>query len=94
MRGQAIQPRSRAEDQTPADRVTGQSTPVTHPELVEDALAMTLDRLDADHQLLGDLLRACKPRRSVSAPGAHAQKGPRRARRVRTALDVVADGAW
>src|SRR5437762_11848167 len=44
-------------DQAAADRVAGQLDSVAHPELVEDVLAVALHRLDADHELLGDLLR-------------------------------------
>ena len=44
-------------DQAAADRVAGQLDAVAHAELVEDVLPVALDGLDADHELLGDLLR-------------------------------------
>src|ERR1051326_920396 len=44
-------------DQAAADRVAGELDAVAHAELVEDVLPMPLDGLDADHELLGDLLR-------------------------------------
>src|SRR5919201_866742 len=44
-------------DQAAADRVAGQLDAVAHPQLVEDVLTVSLHRLHADHELLGDLLR-------------------------------------
>src|SRR5687768_9509681 len=44
-------------DQPATNRVAGQLDAVAHAELVEDVLAVALDGLDADPELLGDLLR-------------------------------------
>lgn len=51
-------PRARGSglDQPVADRVARQLDPVAHPQLLEDVRAVPLDRLAADHELLGDLL--------------------------------------
>ena len=74
-------------DQSAADRVARELDPIAHAELVEDVLTVTLDGLDADEERVGDLLRACTPRRSASAPRARAASArrtvPRRARRAR-----------
>src|SRR5262249_20560956 len=48
---------SLGEDEAAADRVARQLDAVAHAELLEDVLAVALDRLDADHELRGDLLR-------------------------------------
>src|SRR5690242_17080084 len=44
-------------DQPAADGVARQLDAIAHAELVEDVLPVSLHGLDADHQLLGDLLR-------------------------------------
>ena len=47
-------------DESATDRVAGQLDPVAHAELVEDVLPVPLDRLDADEELLRDLLRGIR----------------------------------
>jgi hypothetical protein len=44
-------------DQAAADGVAGELDAVAHSELLEDVLAVSLDRFHADHELLRDLLR-------------------------------------
>src|SRR5204862_5671062 len=52
--------RGSGKDQAAADRVARQLDAIAHPELLEDVLAVTLDGLDADHELRGDLLRGVR----------------------------------
>src|SRR5262249_52987802 len=79
------------EDEAAADRVARQLDAIAHPELLEDVLAVPLDRLDADHELRCDLLRGVRLRDQLQhlelAGGEHVDLGVV----VEPPLDVVAD---
>ena len=62
VRRDAAVDRSLRLNQSATDGVARQLDAVTHPELVEDVLAMAVDRLDADEQSRSDVFRGLRLR--------------------------------